>query len=83
MVAALAIATTMMITTCIPVFAAPANTQTANTPAATARAAQIPAETVSSIPLYNQRSMAGRGKHNLALLLLFHVLSGGPCKLSN
>ena len=46
-IAALAIVTTMMITTCIPVFAAPANTQTANTPAATAQA-QIPAATVTA-----------------------------------
>lgn len=47
-IAALALATTMMITTCIPVFAAPAGTQTAKAPAATAQAAQTPAATVTA-----------------------------------
>ncbi len=47
-IAALAVATTMIITTCIPVFAAPGNAQTTNTPTATARAAQTPAATVTA-----------------------------------
>lgn len=47
-IAALAIATTMMITTCIPVFAAPINARTAQTPAAT-----VTAEEAEAIALKN------------------------------